>query len=351
MTRDTFDVRELPGRNRLQALGEEFRRAVSRGDGLTPETGRPLFEELFGKLSREMLRKPRWLLILDGPLFGLPIAALGKPTAQGSSAYLVTQHTLRQVPGAGFAAAGTEELWKGPYLGIADPIYNLADPRRAKRKEPERTVWNLLQFWRGGGRTEGEAAEDLQMPRLAGSLREIQACARQWSGSAVTPLVLTGAKADLGHFQSALEQEPAIIHFATHVVPAPWRRSEGAIALTWSSDGPELLGTTSISRLQVRPRLVILSGCGSGAGQALPGEGLMGLTRAWLRAGAAAVNATLWPTPDDTGEMLAAFTRRMKSSGQSIDRALQGSQIEMLESGTWRASPKYWAGYFLVTRN
>jgi CHAT domain-containing protein len=59
------------------------------------------------------------------------------------------------------------------------------------------------------------------------------------------------------------------------------------------------------------------------------------------------VLATLWPTPDDTGEFFADFYRRFQR-GSSPGEALREAQLAALRSGTWRARPGYWATYFVV---
>jgi CHAT domain-containing protein len=75
----------------------------------------------------------------------------------------------------------------------------------------------------------------------------------------------------------------------------------------------------------------------------------MGLTRAWIAAGAGAVLATRWPTVDDDGAFFASFYQHLRHS-KSIDPAgaLRQASIEMLKSGNWRANPSFWAGYFLI---
>ena len=77
------------------------------------------------------------------------------------------------------------------------------------------------------------------------------------------------------------------------------------------------------------PALVVLSGCGSGIAEAPRGSGLLGLTRAWLASGAAAVVATQWPTPDDSGTLLRSFYRHLRDAAPPAV-ALQRAQTEML---------------------
>jgi len=95
--------------------------------------------------------------------------------------------------------------------------------------------------------------------------------------------------------------------------------------------------------------VVVLSGCHSSTGDVLPGTGLLGLTRAWLTAGASTVVASQWPTPDDSGPLFDTFysslgPQRSVSPGEALRRA----QVAMIRAGGWRARPRYWAAYFVV---
>jgi CHAT domain-containing protein len=80
------------------------------------------------------------------------------------------------------------------------------------------------------------------------------------------------------------------------------------------------------------------------------------MTRAWLAAGAHSVVASLWPTPDDTGEIFVQFYRHLRAlraSGVAHPEpvALQRAQLALLRSRSWRAQPSQWAAYFLVTKD
>ena len=110
-----------------------------------------------------------------------------------------------------------------------------------------------------------------------------------------------------------------------------------------------MLGALEITRSNIRTGLVVLSGCSSGRADVLPASGLMGLTRAWLAAGAAAVVASHWPTRDDRGDLFVNFYRSFRETpdaGPAV--ALQRAQLTMLRAGGWRSNPQYWATYFVV---
>jgi CHAT domain-containing protein len=89
-----------------------------------------------------------------------------------------------------------------------------------------------------------------------------------------------------------------------------------------------------------------MTGCATGAGDAQPGAGLLGLTRAWLMAGAAAVISTAWPVEDSSGEIFSRFYHYLPETSPA--EALRRSQVEMARGGTWRAAPSYWASYQLT---
>ena len=89
----------------------------------------------------------------------------------------------------------------------------------------------------------------------------------------------------------------------------------------------------------------------------MPGTGMVNLGRAFLSAGASAVIASLWPTPDDTGELFAAFYRNLgrpadaAGNRSSPAAALRDAQVEMLRSPGWRSRPSYWAAFNLTSRS
>jgi CHAT domain-containing protein len=76
---------------------------------------------------------------------------------------------------------------------------------------------------------------------------------------------------------------------------------------------------------------------------------LLGLTRAWLMAGAHSVISSNWATPDESGALFGALYRNLSEGrGGSPATALRAAQLEMIRSGGWRAKPSYWGAYFVI---
>jgi CHAT domain-containing protein len=76
---------------------------------------------------------------------------------------------------------------------------------------------------------------------------------------------------------------------------------------------------------------------------------LLGLTRAWLMAGAHSVIGSSWATTDESGALFGALYRNLSEGrGSSPAAALRAAQLEMIRSGGWRAKTGYWGAYFVV---
>lgn len=191
--------------------------------------------------------------------------------------------------------------------------------------------------------------EVFELPRLPGTAVEIDRCGRLVE---TNPVLIKGSEATAERLQSELKRNPAVIHFATHVIQSKADPRQAMIALSLKPDGvSSLLTRDTIAALRTNAAVVTMSGCNSGLGRALPGTGLMGLTRAWLEAGAHSVVASLWPVPDDDGELLYAFYGGLQPRKISASYALQTAQLRSLHSGSWRSNPRYWAAYFVAGKD
>jgi len=314
-----------------------------------------LYAGLFGRVAPRFLGKTRWILSLDKSLFDVPFAALIERVS-GRPAYLAEGHAIQIIPGAGYwvdamARRGSASS-SGRFLGIGDPIYNTADSRLPTR--------NATKFrwaaWLRPNVVSAATPATLSLPRLPASASELDSCSRAWGGPSTLLEGTSAARAELG---AALARDPEIIHFATHFLEtsAPQSGRAGAaggayglIALSLTPRGEtELLTPSEIAHWRTRAELVVLSGCHSDAGRVLPGAGLLGLTRAWLAAGARSVAGSRWDTPDESGALFAALYRNLRSQPMPKPAlALALAQREMIRSGGWRARPRYWGAYFMV---
>ena len=139
------------------------------------------------------------------------------------------------------------------------------------------------------------------------------------------------------------------VHFATHGVLDSERPGLSSLLLSMvdAQGKPQngFLRANDIYNLKLPAELVVLSACQTGLGKEIKGEGLVGLTRGFMYAGAARVVVSLWNVNDKaTADLMTKFYQRMLKRGESPAAALRAAQVEMWRSPQWR-SPYYWAAF------
>jgi CHAT domain-containing protein len=255
--------------------------------------------------------------------------------------YLVEHRTLKLAPSVLNVAVSSANGPDGRlFAAIADPIYNAADSRLSP--EPQRA--DMLGWFSTAGRPSSE------MARLPGSMAELEAAVGALRP--LKPILLTGGQVNRQAFLSVLDRRVNILHLATHVVTAPGDSRQALIALGLNSRtrDQDLVGADEIIARRNGARLVIMSGCGSGNGEVLPGAGVLSLTRAWILAGTSGVVASHWPVTDHSGALFERFYQHAstRSDAAGWARALQQAQIESIRHGI---PASVWAAYFFTGRN
>lgn len=337
-TGDSVNLYSIGTRQAIEEAAEQFKMAV-RSRTVSDASRCHLADMLFSNLPPQLRAKKHWLLVPDGQLLnGIPWAAL-PDTGQPRSAYLISRRDVRTLPSELFLGIRKQKLADN-FVGIGDPIYNRADSRLSS-----------------GQKRIGKPAQPLVLARLAGSETELENASRAWNSE--TSALLTAEHATVADLQIAIEhQAPGILHFAVHVLSPEDHPEQAALALSLTPRGlPELLTPEIISTLQLPGTVVVLSGCASQRGRVLPGAGLIGLSRAWLLAGASAVIVSAWPTPDDSARFFEAFYASLKThdiaTHSVVERtaaALRDAQLEMQRDPGYRRSPDYWAAYTVISK-
>lgn len=140
-----------------------------------------------------------------------------------------------------------------------------------------------------------------------------------------------------------------VLHIAAHSQvddQNPWR---SAIELgdSTTAGGATRLPAHAIAGHKLGARLVVLSGCESAGGRVLSGEGVLGLSSAFLSAGVPTVLATLWAVEDrSAAKLMRAFYAQL-AEGSSPAQALAAAQVSLRRERR-TAHPFYWAGFVLL---
>jgi CHAT domain-containing protein len=139
------------------------------------------------------------------------------------------------------------------------------------------------------------------------------------------------------------------LHFATHGYLDSERPGLSALLFSMvDAEGKAQNGfvrANDIYNLKLPAELVVLSACQTGLGKDIKGEGLVGLTRGFMYAGAARVVVSLWNVNDKaTADLMTKFYEKMLKQGQRPAAALRAAQVEMWKQKQWQ-SPYYWAAF------
>jgi CHAT domain-containing protein len=242
---------------------------------------------------------------------------------------------------------------------VADPIFSTDDARLKDLKVAHTATGetrglglaleSAVQDFTGSA--NAPAASGLRLARLPGTRAEAEAIAASAR--------IGGAKADVWMDLGASEEQIhaanvsnyRIVHIATHGLLNVERPQFTGVVLSLvgnnSADG--FLRTDEIFNLKMAPSLVMLSACETGLGKEKRGEGVMGLTRAFMYAGAPTVGVSLWSVADkSTAELMTDFYKRFLAAGSpSRSGALRDAQVAMI-SGKKYSAPFYWAPFVLV---
>ena len=140
-----------------------------------------------------------------------------------------------------------------------------------------------------------------------------------------------------------------IIHFATHgLLNSASPALSGLIMSLIDRQGDAqngFLRLNDIFNLDLGAEIVVLSACQTALGKRVKGEGMIGLTRAFMYAGAGRVLVSLWSVDDAaTAELMSRFYRSLISEGRSAAGALRQAQLEMRTETRWQA-PYFWAAF------
>jgi len=316
------------------------------------------------------LGSKRLLIVADGALQYVPFAVLPVPSLQATETTsdprpLILDHEIVNLPSASVLAALRRELVdrkpaaKGVAV-LADPVFEVNDARvksslashkssggaqnqaQAVSTTSASTLKRALSSVRGGD-------ENVKLKRLLFSRDEAEAI-----------LSLTSQQSNLealdfrANRKLAMSDELSryrIVHFSTHgLLDSRHPELSGLVlSLVDEAGRPQegFLRLHEIYTLRLNADLVVLSACQTGLGKEVRGEGLIGLVRGFMYAGAPRVMASMWEVDDAaTAELMKNFYRGVLVEKLTPAAALRAAQIKMLSKKHWQA-PYYWGAFML----
>jgi len=306
----------------------DFRRQASR-----------LYSFLVGPAAKALEGKHSLLIAPDGPLYVFPFEVLLTGETAGLSypdlPYLLRQHAVSYVPSASVLKGLRESEAKGPspelqekaFVAFANPLTNgeQAAPR-------EDSVRGLAE------------TEHRSFSPLLYSEEEVKSIAKLFAGDQVELYIGYSATKE-NVVGNPLVEKARRVHFATHGFVDEARPERSALVLTPSAGQDGYLTVAEIFNMKLRADLLVLSACETGLGKEVGGEGIVGLMRAFLYAGAKSLIVSLWPVVDrPTAYLMQNFYRSLDATGSKAE-ALRKAKLDMIRAG--QPNPYLWAPFIL----
>jgi len=343
--RSSITSRELPAAHVVDRVARAYHEAVSQDPGsLTADerAKRSARIRSLGTQLASMVWKPiearvanrRILIVADGVLQYIPFAAL--PASTGEP--LIAAHEIAYLPSASVLESirqRSRPIATQPAIAVfADPVFSRNDPRFNTERD-------------AGAPSRSRASDGGTYGRLRFSRDEANAI-DALSPGAFTALDFAATKPA---FTARDLRKYRILHVATHgSLNASQPDLSGLVFSLVDSSGKPIDGFLrlhEIYNLDLDADLVVLSACRTALGREVYGEGLIGLTRGFMYAGASRVVSSVWNVDDRaSAQLMARFYDAMLSRRLAPAHALRDAQLAMLRRPRW-ADPHYWAAFGL----
>ncbi|MEZ2340104.1 tetratricopeptide repeat protein [Microcoleus sp.] len=350
---------ELPKRADIETAAKNFRDTVTnprlRNVPQKVAEASANLSQLILQPAAAQLGEKRLLIVPDGVLHYTPFPALNisQTAGQNPNIPLITKHEIIILPSASTLGIlrqnyGDRKLPDRTLAILADPVFS-PDDERIKGKLTKETTEKLESNNLGLNRSL--RASNLGWPpsRLPFTRQESQIIL------SLVPSASNSEKIDFSATRTtAIDGSLAnykIVHFATHGIANSQNPELSGILMSMVDDKGNpvngFLRLNDIFNLKLSANLVVLSACQSGLGQNIKGEGMVGLTRGFMYAGAQRMAVSLWNVDDEgTSVLMQKFYQKMLQQKLAPAAALRAAQMEMMQQEKWK-SPYYWAAFTL----
>ena len=326
-------------------------RADAETDRVSIELGKMLLQPM-----AEHLTGKRIVNVTHGPLQLIPLGILHftDPLTK-QTAPLLVDHEVLNLPSASIlplVRKNKEESRSSKKMiaVLADPVFSRYDSRlgdiNVQRTGNERSIYLPTMEQNSSSYTPKNTDSEFQ--RLPGTRWEAMQIASLVPKDDVMLALDFSANRDVAMSDSMARYQ--IIHFATHALVDDARPARIVLS-QFDQNGKPIDGSltlTDIYQMKLQADLVVLSACQTGLGLERRGEGLVGLTGGFMRAGASSVLVSLWPLSDRaTAEFMTQFYRGLLGPRKlSPSEALREAQLNTRRNRRW-SSPYFWAPFVL----
>ncbi|MFN6538066.1 MAG: CHAT domain-containing protein [Nostoc sp. EkiNYC01] len=364
VTPDSLYSYELPKRQQIDKAAKNLYDNYLRNpgyQGVSPEETAKAANELSQLILKpvaDKLGQKRLVIVGDEALQYIPFAALTTSTkSTDGSDYqpLIVNHEIISLPSASTIAIlrkQTTGRTKAPktLAILADPVFSANDERVTGKSSNVANNNIDQQLQESALKRSTRNIKRSEIQRLPGTEKEAQEILKLVSPS--ENIQAFGFDANYNWATNDQLSQYKILHFATHgFLDSTEPELSGIVLSLIDKQGKSQRGflrLADIFNLNFPAELVVLSACQTGLGEEVKGEGLVGLTRGLMYAGAARVVVSLWNVDDEaTSLLMSQFYSQMLQQGKTPAAALRAAQLKMWSQEKWR-NPYSWSAFTLL---
>ncbi len=354
VTKTTLNSYKLSKQATIESAAKTFRNAIiapsQRYNLNRVATTRQALSKMILAPAASKLGKKRLVIVSEGELQYIPFAAL----SLASNLPLINEQEIVTLPSAStITALRSDKITKRQPAPktlaiLADPVFSREDDRvkQALPKTPKSITQIPIDLQLAAKSIAETGIKSDRLPETRTEAEQILKLVPKEQSSYFVDFSASRNAAinpELSQYR--------IVHFATHGILNSINPELSGVILSLVDDKGlsqnGFLRLHDIYNLNLPADLVVLSACRTGLGAGAKGEGLVGLTRGFMYAGAPRVVVSLWSVDDRaTAELMTRFYKGMLENKLQPAAALRKAQIEMSKLPEWK-SPYNWAGFVL----
>lgn len=354
VTRTGIKSYELPNEKTIDPLADRVHELLSKRPTKDTEADLATAVQDLARMilwpAGEQLNKQRIIVVADGVLNYIPFQILPSPS---SDKLLIDDAEIINAPSAStFGELQEEAVDRQPAANVlaafGDPVFaSDYQPESAEKSEQVLATAQFRSALRDNG-LNNEAFDPTVLSRLFHAKRELDSLSEVAGEKA---LIVREYDATRDRFLNTDLTQFAILHVVTHgYFNAKHPQNAGFVLTDIDRNQNHMqgfIGLREIYELRAPVLLVVLSACQTALGENVRGEGVMGMTRGFMHAGASSVVASLWEVDDRaTSELMKLFYSNLLKRGMKTGEALRAAQNSIRQRPEWR-SPHYWAAFTL----
>ncbi len=313
--------------------------------------GYPLYQKLLPKAAQKLLVKAKTIYIVPtGALYALPFESLVTNVNEPPN-YFIQNHAIVYLSSASVLGILRNDQHKikptKKLLAFADPAYTVCEEDTDDRSVKSRTISQLR------GNSYREVMGAICFPRLPETANEAKSIAAFFTDTDSTLYLGKQANKEIiiNLNKAGKMADYRYLLFALHgLLPNEIKGLAQSSLVLADTKNNSYLTMADTFNLRLNADFINLSACNTGGGKKIKGEGILGLTRAFMYAGTKAIGVTLWSVESASAENLSVGIFANFKDGKTTAEAIRQIKLKMIAGKAKQPHyrhPFYWAPFVI----